>query len=205
MRSCLIADDHALMRGALAGLVGGRWPDAAIVEAENFASARAIAPTLQAPAIAIVDLDMPGAAPLEGIAQLRDAAPGLPLLVVTGLADDAMMRALLAAGVGGFASKTESPQILLAAIDLVVNGGRYLPPRVAALLIEADVGQGPRLTARQEDVVRLVAEGRSNKEIAQALGLSPATVKTHVAQAMAAIGAANRTDAAVKARAAGLV
>lgn len=204
MRSCLIADDHALMRSALAGLIARRWPDANIVEAGDFATACDAATALETPALAIVDLDMPGSEPLAGVEALRAVVPSVPVLIVTGTSDDALMRRLLATGVAGFAHKTESPDVLLAAIELVLAGGRYIPARIANLLEARAEAPRPLLTARQEDVVRRIAQGRSNKEIALDLGLSPATVKSHVAQAMAAIGATNRTEAAVKARAAGL-
>ena len=102
----------------------------------------------------------------------------------------------------------------MAAIDLVLAGGRYMPPRVAELAAQMQGGASPAtesrtpkpaVTARQADVLRLVADGYSNKEIARALDLSPATVKTHVAQTIAAIGATNRTEAAIRARALGLI
>ena len=82
-------------------------------------------------------------------------------------------------------------------------GGRYLPPRVAELL-EADDPISAALSPRQREVLSLLAEGQSNKEIAIALGVAPATVKTHVAQLLTAIGATNRTEAAARARAAGI-
>jgi len=95
----------------------------------------------------------------------------------------------------------------------VLAGGRYLPPRIAEIAVArsagagpgAQIAAGPRLTARQGDVLKLTALGQSNKEIARELDLSPATVKAHIAAAIAALGAVNRTEAVVRARELGLI
>ena len=203
MQSCLIADDHALFRGAVAGLIANRWPAAAIEEAMDFPSTWKAAAQLQSPSLIVVDLDMPGAKPRAGVAGVQAAAPHAHIIILTGLSDDRLLRDLLATGVVGFANKNASPDVLTAAFELVMAGGRYLPPRVAELL-QADDPISKALSPRQRDVLSLLAQGRSNKEIAIALGVAPATVKTHVAQLLAAIGATNRTDAAARARAAGI-
>ena len=103
---------------------------------------------------------------------------------------------------------------MTAAINLVLAGGRYLPPRLAELQIptslEAPLRPPPQtvvgpLSPRNLEVVRLMAKGLSNKDIARTLNISPATVKTHVAQVIALIGATNRTDASMRAQRLGLV
>jgi DNA-binding NarL/FixJ family response regulator len=208
MRRCLICDDHELVRAALAAAVAGRWTGVTVTEVGDFPAAWSTA--AEGYDLILADLKMPGAAGADGIARLRAAAPETPLLVVTGTPDDRVMMDLLALGVAGFVSKTESTAIILAAIELALAGGRYLPPRVAELAagsvagVAADEQPAP-VSSRQRDVLRLIAGGRSNKEIALALGVSPATVKAHVAGAIAAIGAQNRTDAAVRARSRGWI
>jgi DNA-binding NarL/FixJ family response regulator len=212
MQSCLICDDHDLVREALAGAVASRWPAIRITQAANFPDAWALAAAI--PDLCMVDLAMPGADERAGIAGLRAAAPAVPILVITGSHDDRLLLDLLSDGVAGFVPKTSGTGIIMAAIDLVLAGGRYMPPRVAELAAHASPEPEaapdarparPMVTPRQADVLRLVALGHSNKEIARDLILSPATVKTHVAQAIAAIGATNRTDAAIRARALGLI
>jgi DNA-binding NarL/FixJ family response regulator len=214
MQSCLICDDHQLVREALAGAVARRWPDAIIAQAASFPEAWDKAAA--APDLCLADLTMPGASERDGIAGLQRAAPATPVLVITGSHDDRLLLDLIADGVAGFVPKTSGTDIILAAIELVLAGGRYMPPRVAELAAqsqglgeaEAPIGSRtpkPAVTPRQADVLRLVAGGYSNKEIARELDLSPATIKTHVAQAIAAIGAANRTDAAIRARTLGLI
>ena len=209
MRSCLVCDDHALVREALAGMVRLGWPGIDVAEAADFPAAWAHAE--RGFDVCIADLAMPGATPLDGIDGLRRAGPGMPILIVTGAQDDALLLALLERGVAGFAPKTSTGGIIEAALRLILAGGRYLPPRLAQIAAsQRDVAAAPpatreaaagdRMTARQLAVLRLVAGGRSNKEIAQALDLAPSTVKTHLAQIQAALGAKNRTEAAIRAR-----
>ena len=200
-----------MMREALAGAVVLGWPDAQIIQAADFPSAWSAA--ARAPDLIISDLVMPGAAPVEGIGRLRQAAPNTPLLVVTGNEEDEVLLALFELGISGFAPKTSKSAIIDAAIRLVLAGGRYLPPRIVELAARQGLtGQAPalriagaRLTGRQIDVLKLIATGESNKQVARELDLSPATVKAHIAAAIAALGAVNRTEAVVKARAMGLI
>jgi DNA-binding NarL/FixJ family response regulator len=215
MKNCLICDDHVLVREALAGTVRLGWPDARIAEAGDFPAAWAQAGAAQAGArfdLCIADLVMPGASPLRGIEGLQRAAPAMPILVVTGTEDDALLLDLLDLGIAGFAPKTASGAIIEAALRLIIAGGTYLPPRLAQIAAtRIDTGGvtpkrddaailADRLTDRQMDVLRLVARGMSNKEIARALALAPSTVKTHLAQIQTCLGAVNRTDASMKAR-----
>ena len=211
MKTCLICDDHAMMREALAGAVALGWPEAKIAQAADFPAAWTAAAAQ--PDLIISDLVMPGASPIEGVRRLRQAAPGAPILVVTGNEEDAVLLALFDLGIAGFAPKTSKSAVIEAGIRLVLAGGRYLPPRIAELAAgrrgpdaaAAIYAAGPRLTERQTDVLKLIATGQSNKEIARDLDLSPATIKAHAAAAIAALGAVNRTEAVIKARGLGLI
>ena len=212
MKACLICDDHALVREALTGTVRLGWPDAAITTAHDFPAAWAAAAGHDC---CIADLMMPGADPLSGIAGLRRAAPDMAILVVTGTEDDALLLDLLKLDIAGFAPKTASGAIIEAALRLIDVGGRYFPPRLldiaASRFAHPVAAPTPRpqasgpLSERQMMVLRLAADGRSNKEIAIALGLSAATIKSHLATIQAVLGARNRTDAAGRARASGLL
>jgi len=206
----MICDDHVLVREALAGTVRLGWPAAAITEVGDFT--RAWAEAAHGHDMCIVDLMMPGAGPIDGVKGIRAAAPDMPLLVVTGTQDDRLLLDLLDLGIGGFAPKTASSAIIEAALRLIAAGGRYLPPRLAEIAASRfDTGVATpvhdpaaavssSLTDRQLSVLRLVASGLSNKEVAQSLELSPATVKTHLAHIQAVLHAKNRTDAAQRAR-----
>lgn len=213
MRTCLICDDHSLIRDAMTATIRRKWPTVDILEAADFPTAWALA--ARAPDLCLVDLNMPGADGRTGVAGILAAAPATRLLVVTGVEDDQLMLDLLDDGVAGFAPKSLDSGILAAAIELVLAGGRYLPDRLAALSAAGSraAPQPPAraglprdlLTSRQLDVLRMMAEGLTNKEIARRLELSPATIKTHVAQIIAAVGATNRTEAAARARALSLI
>jgi len=180
----LICDDHPLMREALAGAMRDRWPDVTLDEAADYPQAWAHADAH--PDFCLVDLDMPGAAPVAGLAELRARAPTATILVITGLTDAALLRDVAACGVAGVFSKNTEASILFDAI-------RAALPALQAM-------EAARLPPRQQEVLGLLAEGLTNKEIARRLGISPATVKIHVSRVMTWLGAANRTDAVARAQ-----
>jgi two-component system nitrate/nitrite response regulator NarL len=206
VQNCLICDDHAMLREALAGAVAVSWPDAAIVQCADFPSAWAAAEAQ--PDLILSDLIMPGAMPLEGVGRLRTIAPASPILVVTGNQDDSTLLALFNLGVSGFAPKTSNSGVIEAAIRLILAGGRYLPPSLLDIASQRggeSSGMPNRLTPRQIDVLKLISTGHSNKEIARDLDLSPATIKAHTSAAIAVLGAVNRAEAVFKARELGLI
>jgi len=175
----LICDDHPLMREALAASMLDRWPGLVLDQAGDYPTAWALAET--GPDICIVDLSMPGADPLSGLAGLRARAPGASMLVVTGLSDKALLQAVRDSGVAGVVSKNAEPADLIEAIARAA-------PQLKSL-------EAVRLPPRQQEVLRLLAEGLTNKEIALRMRISPATVKIHVARLMSWLTAANRTEA----------
>lgn len=185
----LICDDHPLMREALAGAMRERWPEIALAEAGDYPSAWAMAEAQ--PDFCLVDLSMPGAEPVEGLSGLRARAPNAVVLVVTGIADEALLGAVRACGVAGVYSKNADAELLMEAIRARVPG--------------LQAWEAARLPPRQREVLGLLAEGRTNKEIARRLGISPATVKIHVARLIAWLGAVNRTDAVARAQKARII
>ncbi len=205
------------MREALSGVVEYGWPDATLTLANDYPGAWAAAETQ--PDLCISDLVMPGAVPLEGIARLRRIAPEMPILVVTGNEEDAVLLGLYQLGIAGFVPKTSRSAVIEAAIRVVLAGEHYMPARVLQLAIAAGAGnvgradpaigtaaKDPvRLSPRQHDVLALVATGQSTKEIARNLNLSPSTVKAHTAAAIAVLGAANRAEAVAKALRLGMI
>lgn len=214
MNNCLICDDHQMMLQALRGSVQMSWPKAEIILANDFPSAWSSAAV--GPDLILCDLGMPGAAPVEGIRRLRAVAPGSPVLVVTGVEDDQILLDMFEIGVAGFIPKVSSPTILELAMRLILAGGHYLPERMIKLTSRlSETSTEPpsfvaganfsKLTVRQIEILRMIATGKSNKEIARALCLSPATVKAHVAAVIAALGSANRTEAAFAARNLGVI
>jgi two-component system, NarL family, nitrate/nitrite response regulator NarL len=213
MQSCLICDDHAMMRAALSGAVQLAWPEASVSTAPDFPSAWDAA--RQPLDLILCDLSMPGATPLDGIAGVRRSAPNVPLVVVTASEDDSLLLALFDLGISGFIPKSASSEIIELALRLVMAGGLYLPPRIIALANARETGPRnlagfenlglSRLTDRQVEVLIQLGEGASNKEIARRFDLSPATVKTHGAAIISALNVGNRTEAVFVARKAGVL
>lgn len=185
----LICDDHPLMREALASAMRDQWPDVSLAECGDYPAAWAQADAQ--PDFCLVDLSMPGAEPLPGLAGLRARAPNAVILVVTGIEDARLLDAVRALGVAGVYSKNAEPGLLLEAIRTGVPGLQAL--------------EAKRLPLRQGQVLDLLAEGLTNKEIARRMGISPATVKIHVARLTRWLGAVNRTDAVARARKARLI
>lgn len=186
----LICDDHPLMREALAGVMRDRWPDLILDEAGDYPAAWAAA-EVGALDFCVADLGMPGADPLPGLAGLVARAPGAVVLVLTGLTDPALLADVRASGARDVFSKNADTDTLIAAI-------REALPDLQAM-------EAARLPPRQQEVLALLAEGLTNKEIALRMGISPATVKIHVARLSAWLGAVNRTDAVARAQRARLI
>ncbi|MCC6926755.1 response regulator transcription factor [Novosphingobium sp.] len=207
-RHFLICDDHAIVRDAIAAMLEQEFPGCRLTLAGDFQAAiQQIAET--APDLIISDLMMPDLPPREGIARLQAQAPLVPICVLTGSQDEALMVWLLQAGVAGFVGKFSSGEVILGAARLVLAGGRYIPPEVLNLIDQADhpppADEAVFLSPQQRRVLALVAKGQSNKEVAAALGIAPSTIKTHLDHAMRALGVSSRYAAVSKARELGLI
>ena len=202
----LIADDHALIREGIRqqlSLLGG---DTAIVEARDWVEALAAAAAHPDLGLALVDLRMPGKEGLTALAELLRASPGLPVLVFSASENIEDMRAVLRLGAMGYVNKNETPAVMLGAVRLVLDGGMVVPPVLAGLGIDIQTAADPsrNLTERQLEVLRLIVEGKSNKEIARSLHVAHATVKVHLVAIFRALEVENRTQAAIVAERLGL-
>ena len=206
----LICDDHAILREAIADTLEGWFPECEIIQADNFHDAWLMAQDFE-PDMAICDLVMPGDAPLAGVTTLLDIMQGRPVLVLTGTEDDQLMLRLFESGVAGFAGKQSGSSVVLAAVQILLAGERYLPARLLELVGRPDHDQptvsadAPRLTAQQRRVLLLAAQGKQNKVIAQELGVAPSTIKSHLEYAMRQLGASNRIAACREADRLGLL
>lgn len=211
----LICDDHPIVAAAL-GMTLETAFDAQVHIALNCAQALEQIRQIDRLDLLMLDLHIPGEEARGNLAAARAACPDTPIVVFSGSDDAHNLRLALEMDVAGFLPKSSPPEVVEAALRLVLAGGRYLPDavRLLALAEPAPVrvvptkgaGAAPTtLTVRQRHVLQLLAQGSPNKQIARELGISPATVKAHVAQVLAALGAGNRTEAVMVAHQRGLL
>ena len=156
------------------------------------------------PQLVLLDLLMPGGWDgIETTRRILERAPDVRVIALTASLDEPRMMGVLRAGAAGYIRKDAEPETLLAAVRAVARGKTYIDPSVARQAL----GAAPRqeLTARETEVLRRLAQGLSNKEIAEALSISEETVKTHVSNVLAKLEAENRAQAIVQALKRGLV
>ena len=210
MISVLLADDQALVRGGLR-LILDAEPDIEVI-AEAADGGQAIDEALQArPDVVLMDIRMPA---LDGIQATRQLIPQLPatrvVMLTTFDLDDYIVDAFRA-GASGFLLKTAPPQQLVAAVRTVHAGDALLAPASTRRLIEqsarppAPAPALDMLTPREHDVLRLLARGLTNAEIAQQLVVEPSTIKSHVASVLAKLGLRDRVQAVITAYETGLI
>jgi DNA-binding NarL/FixJ family response regulator len=178
----LLADDHTVVREGLKAMVGGHPGFEVVGEVADGPAALALAESLD-PDVVVVDVSMPGMCGAEVTARLRQARPDRKVVTLTAHEDRAYLRALLTAGATGYVLKRSAANELLAAIKTVAGGGLYVDAALASQVAAPEV-EPAGLSDREAEVVRLVAGGYSNKEIAAELAVSVKTVETYKARAM---------------------
>jgi len=207
----LVCDDHAVFRHGLALMLqelARPGESVELLEAADLEEALRRARERPDLDLALLDLQMPGIAGLDGVRRLRSACPSLPLVVVSASEDPAHMRGALDEGASGFLPKSLERADLLSALRLILAGGVYVPQAAMAAPPATDVTaertrqrqRAGGLTGRQIDVLSLVARGLTNREIAGVLAIAENTVKVHVKAILETLDVSNRTEAAVLAR-----
>lgn len=193
----LIADDHGIVRSGLRILLESHDGIEVIAEAENGNDARDIA-IGERPDLAILDVKMPGLSGLEATREIREQAPDVAVLILSMHDEDRYLFEALKAGASGYVLKRAADSDLLEAIAAVKRGEPFLTPEAQQALIKDVLGDGEngekQLTPREEEVVKLVAEAHTNREIATLLGLSEKTVENHRANAMHKLGMRDRVE-----------
>lgn len=202
----VIADDHHVVREALRVLLD-LDPDLDVVgEAADGAEAVRLARDLH-PDLVLMDLAMPGMDGIAATAAIRKEMPSIEVLALTSVLDEASISGAIKAGAIGYLMKDTNAAALGSAVKAASEGHVQLSPQVAASLARriADPHEQKPLSGREREVLRLMAEGRTNKEIARELGLGIETVKTHVSNILMKLGVQGRTQAALQAVKIGLV
>ena len=202
----LIVDDHALVRRGMSYVVKEGFPDADVSEAESAAAALVVLRKEKVD-LALVDVRMPDLDGLELLRAVKAEWADMPVIMLSTYENAPYVKRALADGAAGYLLKDATPEDLSQAINVAMSGsGNVLSPRVIQNLFDdAESGSngGRRsefsLTQRENDILGLLAEGRSNREIAQSLYLSEKTVKAHLAAIFRKLGVTNRTQAAMAA------
>jgi two-component system, NarL family, response regulator NreC len=197
----LVADDHTLVRDGIRALLATADDIDVVAEAADGQEAIEQARTAR-PDVILLDIAMPGLGGLEAVPVLRREVPGARILILTQYEQPEYVRRFLQLGVGGYVLKKAAGAELLSAIRAVHRGGMVVDPAVASDVLRESPGGGAALvgdpyeslTQRERQVLKLVAEGRSNKEVARFLDVSIKTAMTHREHLMKKLGLHNRTE-----------
>ena len=197
----ILADDHTVVRAGLKALLDAQ-PDFEVVgEASDGHEALAWAKELR-PDVVVMDISMPGLNGARATEAIRRDCPGTRVLALTAHEDKGYLRQLVRAGASGYLLKRAASQDLIHALRAVAAGGTYLDPAMAGDVLVGFAGKAPgrgstredELSEREAEVVRLIARGFSNKEIAAQLDLSSKTVETYKARSLEKLGLSSRSD-----------
>ena len=196
----LVVDDHPLFRHGVVACLSAAPGLTVTAETDDPARAVALASHRQ-PDIALVDLSFPTGDGLSCIGALAAIDPPPKVIVLTASDDATDVAAAFRAGASGYVVKGVSSAELIGAVQVVADGGRYLSPEVAGSFAQAmTTGPTEPLTAREREVICHLAQGRTNREISQALHMSEKTVKHHMTHIMHKLGARNRLEAVLLAQ-----
>jgi DNA-binding NarL/FixJ family response regulator len=207
----LVVDDHALVRAGLRHVLqelddGG----VEVLEAGSGAAAFALADEHPDLDLILLDLNMPDMGGIEALDELGRRHPEIPVVVLSGVDDLESMRAGFDHGAAGFIHKSALSDVLVSAIRLVFSGGVYVPPQMlehgeiastsmSSGHLSGSGGGALNLTERQQEVLQLVLQGKTNKEICRTLSLAEPTVKVHVSAILRILGVQSRTQAVLAA------
>jgi DNA-binding NarL/FixJ family response regulator len=194
----LLVDDHPMIHETLAAVVRSIVPDARIHSEHDLPGALARGRELPRLELVLLDIGLPGCSGIDALLRLRKALPRARIAIISANEDAESVRSALEAGAVGYVPKTSQPKVVADALRLILEGGIYIPPQGADPVPRksasmADLG----LTQRQADVLKLLAKGLPNSEIARKLAISENTVKQHAHAAYRLLGVSSRTEAMV--------
>ena len=197
----LLVEDHPIMRAGVAALFGAERDLELVGQAEDGLQGVSMAREVQ-PDVVIMDVALPGLDGAAATRQIKEVQPEVPVLAFSAHEEPDSARRLLAAGANGYALKRSACDELVRAVRLVASGGTYVDPSLVDALVErSDRRRTPAggiatvsLSDREAEVIRLIAQGHTSKEMATALSLSPRTLETYKARAMSKLNLRSRAD-----------
>lgn len=208
----LLVDDHVMFRQGLKYLLSDLDESLRFLESGNIKQAVSLLGR-EPVSLVLLDLNMPGESGLDGLEQVINAAPGVPVAVLSGENNPELIRSAIRTGASGFVVKSASAEILVAALQLILAGGVYLPESVlgaphdtgtTCATLDSGAEKTSSLSQRQTDVLLRAIQGQANKVIALDMGIAEGTVKTHLSTAYRVLGVNNRTEAVFAAAKLGL-
>jgi len=189
--TCVVADDHPVVGDAIRAVLIARGIEVVAVASDGEEALEVIADAR--PLVALVDMGLPGADGAEVARRTARISPETSVIVFTGRSDFAVMTEALDAGARGFVLKEAPLPDLVRAIEMVAQGGVYIDPALASLLVDGN--RVEQLTPREREILRMIADGLGNEQIGTRLFISPQTVRTHVGKAMEKLDVHSRTEA----------
>jgi DNA-binding NarL/FixJ family response regulator len=189
--TCVVADDHPVVGDAIRAVLAANGIEVLAVATDGEGALEVIAQ--ERPLIALVDMGLPGLDGAEVARRVPRISADTSVIVFTGRSDFAVLIEALDAGARGFVLKEAPLPDLVRAIEMVAQGGVYVDPALASLLIEPE--HSDKLTPREREILRLIAHGLGNEQIGTRLFISPQTVRTHVGKAMEKLEVHSRTEA----------
>ncbi len=213
----LLIDDHTLFREALLHVLKQFDSAAVVIEAATAREAIRLAAHYHDLDLILLDLSLPGLNGLSALPELHGLRPTVPLVILSASEDSVAVRQALDAGAMGYIPKSSSSHEMITALRLVLAGEIYVPPAMLAALETLEMASSPTvpppleeggvegLTPRQVEVLRLMAQGLSNKGICRRLNVAEGTVKLHVTAIMRALNTGNRTQAVIEATRRGML
>lgn len=217
----LIADDHELFLKGLEMILSDSYPEAALIKAKDYTEVFDVIRKNKDLTLILTDLAMPGARWLDALNKIHTTTPETPIIILSAVFDKEIVQKTIELGAAGYIPKTSSNAVILSAVNLVLSGGVYIPAELLQgtsqnefnLLKQLedmpenqDVSEKIKiLSPRQIDVLKLIAEGKSNKQIAYELGLTEGTVKLHVTAILKLLNVYNRTGAVAAAKHVGIL
>ncbi|MBK9130753.1 MAG: response regulator transcription factor [Gammaproteobacteria bacterium] len=220
----LIADDHHLIREGLKNTLESVYNDLLVVEAKDGGQVVEMVENNPDLDLILLDYFMPLTDGFSLVTTLCDRFSSIPVIVISASDDPALMHKVLDRGVAGFIPKATNQELIVRAIQLVLSGGTYIPPELmepvnaavngantistapveGSIVLAESAHMFSRLTHRQQEVLRLLAKGETNKDISRHLNVSENTVKVHVTAILKALGVSNRTQAVIVSQKMGL-